>query len=79
MKEWGKRYLQPVAEWFGLEFPDRIVRVRTETEFIKNRKQAFIGTVAIILCVLHGFQCQILATSKASCAACAGPYTEIRS
>lgn len=27
MKEWGKRYLQPAAEWFGFRFPDRIVRV----------------------------------------------------
>ncbi|KAK9863198.1 hypothetical protein WJX84_002124 [Apatococcus fuscideae] len=27
IKEWGKRYLQPIAEWFGLEFPDRIVNV----------------------------------------------------
>ena len=27
LKEWGKRYLQPVAEWFGLSFPDRIMRV----------------------------------------------------
>ncbi len=27
MKEWGKRFLQPVAEWFGMRFPDRIVRV----------------------------------------------------
>ena len=25
MKEWGKRYLQPVAEWFGAWFPDRRV------------------------------------------------------
>ncbi|KAK9807007.1 hypothetical protein WJX72_010642 [[Myrmecia] bisecta] len=27
MKEWGKRYLQPVASWFGFKFPDRIVHV----------------------------------------------------
>lgn len=27
LKEWGKRYLQPVAAWFGLDFPDRIIRV----------------------------------------------------
>lgn len=25
--EWGKRYLQPIAEWFGLEFPDQITTV----------------------------------------------------
>ena len=28
IKEWGKRYLQPAAEWFGFEFPDRVVKVR---------------------------------------------------
>lgn len=28
MKEWGKRYLQPVCVKFGFEFPDRIVKVR---------------------------------------------------
>lgn len=27
MKEYGKRYLVPVAEWWGFEFPDRIVKV----------------------------------------------------
>lgn len=32
MKEWGKRYLQPVAEWFGLDFPDRIMLVRHTAE-----------------------------------------------
>ena len=26
MKEYGKRYLQPAAEWFGFEFPDRTVK-----------------------------------------------------
>lgn len=31
MKEWGKRYLQPCAEWFGFRFPDRIVRVSSRT------------------------------------------------
>ncbi|KAK9819060.1 hypothetical protein WJX81_003437 [Elliptochloris bilobata] len=30
MKEWGKRYLQPCAEWFGFRFPDRIVRVEDQ-------------------------------------------------
>jgi hypothetical protein len=25
--EWGKRYLQPIAEWFGMEFPDTITNV----------------------------------------------------
>lgn len=29
IKEWGKRYLQPLAGWFGVDFPDRRVRVRT--------------------------------------------------
>lgn len=29
MKEWGKRYLQPVCIKFGFEFPDRIVKVLT--------------------------------------------------
>ncbi|KAL3141638.1 hypothetical protein ABBQ32_004870 [Trebouxia sp. C0010 RCD-2024] len=28
MKEWGKRYLEPVCVKFGFEFPDRIVKVR---------------------------------------------------
>ena len=28
IKEWGKRYLQPLAGWFGVDFPDRRVRVR---------------------------------------------------
>lgn len=28
IKEWGKRYLQPVCVKFGFEFPDRIVKVR---------------------------------------------------
>ena len=27
IKEWGKRYLQPIAEWFGIEFPDRVQKV----------------------------------------------------
>lgn len=27
LPEWGKRYLQPVAEWFGFEFPDTITNV----------------------------------------------------
>ncbi len=27
IKEWGKRYLQPVCVKFGFEFPDRIVKV----------------------------------------------------
>ena len=27
IKEWGKRYLQPVCVNFGFEFPDRIVKV----------------------------------------------------
>ena len=27
IKEWGKRYLQPVCIKFGFEFPDRIVKV----------------------------------------------------
>ena len=27
VKEWGKRYLQPVCLKFGFEFPDRIVKV----------------------------------------------------
>ena len=28
IKEYGKRYLQPAAEWFGFEFPDRTVKAR---------------------------------------------------
>lgn len=28
IKEWGKRYLAPMLEWFGIEFPDRVVKVR---------------------------------------------------
>eukprot|EP00891_Asterochloris_glomerata_P002715 jgi/Astpho2/2715/fgenesh1_pg.00050_%23_29_t len=27
IKEWGKRYLQPLAGWFGVDFPDRRVRI----------------------------------------------------
>ena len=27
IKEWGKRYLAPMLEWFGIEFPDRVVKV----------------------------------------------------
>ena len=27
MKEWGKRYLEPVCVKLGFEFPDRIVKV----------------------------------------------------
>ena len=27
IKEWGKRYLEPVCVKFGFEFPDRIVKV----------------------------------------------------
>ncbi len=26
--EWGKRYLKPMAEWFGFHFPDKITNVR---------------------------------------------------
>lgn len=29
LKEWGKRYLEPVCVKFGFEFPDRIVKVMT--------------------------------------------------
>ncbi|CAL8462889.1 g2423 [Coccomyxa elongata] len=28
IKEWGKRYLQPIAEWFGIYFPDRVQKFR---------------------------------------------------
>ncbi|KAK9907295.1 hypothetical protein WJX75_000938 [Coccomyxa subellipsoidea] len=28
IKEWGKRYLQPIAEWFGIDFPDRVQKFR---------------------------------------------------
>ena len=31
--EWGKRYLQPIAEWFGLEFPDAITKVIKHVQF----------------------------------------------
>ena len=27
IKEWGKRYLAPMLAWFGIEFPDRVVKV----------------------------------------------------
>jgi hypothetical protein len=27
IKEWGKRYLIPAAEWCGIEIPDRVVKV----------------------------------------------------
>ena len=30
MKEWGKRYLEPVCIKLGIEFPDRIVKVSPE-------------------------------------------------
>ena len=30
MKEWGKRYLEPVCIKLGFEFPDRIVKVSIE-------------------------------------------------
>lgn len=36
MKEWGKRYLQPVCVKFGFEFPDRIVRVRPHLTLSKD-------------------------------------------
>lgn len=39
MKEWGKRYLQPVAEWFGAWFPDRRVR-------LADARGARVGTMA---------------------------------
>jgi len=32
IKEWGKRYLQPVCVKFGFEFPDRIVKVSGNCE-----------------------------------------------
>ena len=27
IKEWGKRYLIPAAEWCGISVPDRVVKV----------------------------------------------------
>ena len=36
MKEWGKRYLQPVCVKFGFEFPDRIVKVRYPSSHASN-------------------------------------------
>jgi len=39
MKEWGKRWLQPVAEWFGAWFPDRRVR-------LADARGARVGTMA---------------------------------
>ncbi|KAK9815013.1 hypothetical protein WJX73_004876 [Symbiochloris irregularis] len=37
LKEWGKRYLQPVAEWFGLAFPNRIIRVEDQRGQVVGR------------------------------------------
>ncbi len=32
IKEWGKRYLAPMLAWFGIEFPDRVVKVRLPSD-----------------------------------------------
>ena len=32
IKEWGKRYLAPMLAWFGIEFPDRVVKVRLPSQ-----------------------------------------------
>lgn len=34
IKEWGKRYLQPIAEWFGIDFPDRVQKVASKTSYM---------------------------------------------
>ena len=44
MKEWGKRYLQPVCVRFGFEFPDRIVKVRHLSTHV----------CMYAMCLLHG-------------------------
>lgn len=35
IKEWGKRYLQPVCVKFGFEFPDRIVKVSGNCDIMR--------------------------------------------
>ena len=39
MKEWGKRYLQPCAEWFGYRFPDRILKVTMAWKLSSKHQQ----------------------------------------
>lgn len=44
LKEWGKRYLQPIAEWFGMEFPDTITNFEDDRGRTVGQSRQFCST-----------------------------------
>lgn len=53
MKEWGKRYLEPVCIKLGFEFPDRIVKVSLERCLYNPSSVLFcVGSCMLMLLLL---------------------------
>ena len=59
IKEWGKRYLQPLAGWFGVDFPDRRVRVRAPDICLSLQLHGSLLVITLVCCRCAGLACNV--------------------